>query len=444
MSGRLGPYHISTELNRIAEKARRMRGKALSTLAHHIDEHFLYEAYVRTRKDGAVGIDGQTAKEYEVNLVENLRDLLERFKSGKYRAPPVRRVHIPKGDGEKTRPIGIPTFEDKVLQRAVTMVLSEVYEVEFCEFSYGFRPGRSQHQALDDLRSKLMKVQGGWVLEVDIQGYFENINHKYLRECLDLRVSDGVLRRSIDKWLKAGVMEDGVIHHPESGSPQGGVVSPLLSNIYLHEVVDRWFVETVKLNMNGKAEMVRYADDFVMVFEVKKDAERVWKDLEGRLGSAGLTLHPEKTRLIEFTRPQGAMRKKKPVEIPKSFDFLGFTHYWGKSLKGAWVVKVKTAKDRLRRSLKKMEEKCRKIRHLPVREQHAQLSRAMKGHYNYYGVTCNGRSIGQFFRRVKLCWKNWLSRRSQRGYVSFEKFERMLATYPLPPPHLPKSKFVKA
>jgi RNA-directed DNA polymerase len=441
MSGRLGPYHISTELNRIAEKARRTRGKALSTLAHHIDEHFLYEAYVRTRKDGAVGIDGKTAEDYEANLVENLKDLRERFKSGKYRAPAVRRVHIPK-DEKTTRPVGIPTFEDKVLQRAETMVLSEVYEVEFYEFSFGFRPGRSQHQALDDLRSKLTKLHGGWVLEVDIQGYFENINHQRLREYLDLRVSDGVLRRTIDKWLKAGVMEDGVIHHPENGSPQGGVISPLLSNVYLHEVVDKWFVETVKPELNGKAEIVRYADDFVMVFEVKRDAERVWKGLEGRLGAAGLTLHPKKTRLVEFTKPRGAM--KKPVENPKSFNFLGFTHYWGKSRSGTWVVKVKTAKDRLCRSLKKMAEKCRKIRHLPVREQHAQLSRAMKGHYNYYGVTCNGRAIKQYFRRVKLCWKNWLSRRSQRGYVSFEKFERMLVTYPLPPPCLPKSKFVKA
>ena len=440
MAGRLGPYHISTELNRIAEKARRTRGKALSTLAHHIDEHFLYEAYVRTRKDGAVGIDEKTAKDYEENLVENLKDLLERFKSGTYRAPPVRRVHIPKGDGKKTRPIGIPTFEDKVLQRAVTMVLTEVYEVEFCEASFGFRPGRSQHRALDDLRSKLMRLQGGWVLEVDIQGYFENINHRHLRECLDLRVSDGVLRRTIDKWLKAGVMEEGIIHHPESGSPQGGVISPLLSNIYLHEVVDKWFIEMVKPVMNGKAEMVRYADDFVMVFQVKRDAERVWKGLIGRLGAAGLTLHPEKTRLVEFTRPRGA--KKKPAKNPRTFDFLGFTHYWGKSRRRAWVVKVKTAKDRLRRSLKKMEEKCREIRHLPVREQHAQLSRAMKGHYNYYGVTCNGNSINRFFRRVKLCWKYWLSRRSQRGYVSFEKFGRMLKTYPLPAPCLPKSKFV--
>ena len=303
MSGRPGPGSVSTRLARIAELAREDPGRALTTLGHHIDVEFLREAYRRTRKDGAPGVDGQTAEEYARELEANLRSLLDRLKSGSYRAPPVRRVHIPKGDGSKTRPIGIPTFEDKVLQRAVAMILEAVYEQDFLDCSLGFRPGRSAHGALETLRQGLMEMRGGWVLEVDVKGFFDNLDHRHLRAFLDQRVRDGVLRRMIDKWLKAGVMEDGNITHPDAGSPQGGVISPILANVYLHDVLDRWFEEMVKPCLRGPAFLVRFADDFVMVFALESDAHRVYDVLPKRFAKYGLAIHPEKTRLVRFRRP---------------------------------------------------------------------------------------------------------------------------------------------
>jgi RNA-directed DNA polymerase len=260
MKGTSSPDVVSTKLRQIAELARRSPSMVLTTLAHHIDEKFLADAHRRTRKDGATGVDRQTADEYAQQLQENLRSLLCRFKSGTYQAPPVRRVHIPKGNG-KTRPIGIPTFEDKVLQRAVTMVLEAVYEQDFLDCSFGFRPGRSAHQALQVLWETLTKMGGGWVLEVDIQGFFDSLDHGHLRSILDQRIRDGVIRRMIDKWLKAGVMERKELFRPELGTPQGGVVSPLLANVYLHEVLDKWFVTQVLPRLRGFAKLVRYADD---------------------------------------------------------------------------------------------------------------------------------------------------------------------------------------
>ena len=262
MAGTPSPESISTKLERIAKRAKEMPGVAFTTLAHHIDIEWLLEAHRRTRKDGAAGVDGQTAAEYATNLQGNLQALLDRAKAGDgYRAPPVRRVHIPKGDGSKTRPIGIPTFEDKVLQRAVAMVLEAVYEQDFYDCSYGFRPGRSAHGALRALRGALMEMNGGWVLEADIEGFFDSVDRSQLQEILRRRVRDGVLLRLIGKWLNAGVMEEGRIYRPEAGTPQGGVISPLLANIYLHEVLDEWFAKQVEPRLKGRAKLVRYADD---------------------------------------------------------------------------------------------------------------------------------------------------------------------------------------
>ena len=267
---------VSTKRQRIAELARDAPEMVFTSLAHHIDMHVLRAAYAATRKDGAVGLDGQTAADHAVHLEANLQSLLDRFKSGQYVAPPVRRVHIPKGDGRKTRPIGIPTFEDKVLQRAVVMVLESVYEQDFRDCSFGFRPGRSAHQALQHLWEQTMVMGGGWVIDLDIQGFFDVLDHSHLRGFLDRRVRDGVLRRAIDKWLKAGVLEDGRVSRSVLGTPQGGVVSPLLANIYLHHVLDVWFTTEVQPRLRGRSVLVRYADDVVIVLEQESDAHRVW------------------------------------------------------------------------------------------------------------------------------------------------------------------------
>jgi group II intron reverse transcriptase/maturase len=328
-----------TKQLRIAKLARESPGKALTTLAHHIDINWMKEAYQRTRKDGATGVDGQTAEQYAANLEDNLRSLLDRAKSGTYRAPPVRRVHIPKGSGPETRPIGIPTFEDKVLQRAVAMVLEAIYEQDFLDCSYGFRPRRSAHQALEALRDELMAMGGGWVLEIDIRKFFDTLDHEHLREILRRRVLDGVLLRLIGKWLNAGVLEDGSITYPDLGSPQGGVISPILANIYLHEVLDTWFVREVQPRLSGRAHLVRFADDAVLVFANEQDARKVMDVLPKRFGKYGLTLHPEKTRLVEFRRPKLWPPSGGSGSGPGTFDFLGFTHFWCKSRTGKWVVK---------------------------------------------------------------------------------------------------------
>ena len=340
MEGTPSPVTVSTKLQKVAKLAREAPGMAITSLSHHIDIDFLHEAYRLTRKDGAVGVDGQTAKDYEENLHENLENLLNRFKSGSYKAPPVRRVHIPKGDGTKTRPIGIPTFEDKVLQRAVTMLLEAVYEQDFLNCSYGFRPRRSAHQALEDFWKQSMKMQGGYVLEIDIQKYFDTIGHGHLRSFLNQRVRDGVIRRAIDKWLKAGVMEEGVLWNPETGSPQGGVVSPILANIYLHEVLDKWFELEVKPRLIGNAFLIRYADDALLVFSSFRDAQRVMEVLPKRFGRYELTLHPEKTKLVNFRRPGDGGEPEGAESLEKTFDLLGLTHFWGKSRKGQWTVKT--------------------------------------------------------------------------------------------------------
>jgi group II intron reverse transcriptase/maturase len=404
----------------------------LTNLAHHIDEAFLHEAYRRTRKDGATGIDGQTADEYAADLEGNLRRLLARMRDGSYRAPPVRRVHIPKPGSTQTRPIGIPTFEDKVLQRAVAMVLEAVYEQEFLDCSYGFRPGRSAHQALESLWTALMKMRGGWVLEVDIQNFFEDLDHGQLGLILDRRMRDFGLRRLIGKWLNAGVMEGGALARRATGTPQGGVISPLLANLYLHDVLDVWFEGEVKPRLRGTAHLVRYADDFVIAFEREEDACRVQEVLPKRLAKYGLRVHPDKTRLVPFRRPPREGRGGDPR--PGTFALLGFTHYWGRSQKGAWIVRTRTSKDRLRRSLLKIAQWCRRNRHLPIREQHAALSRKVRGHYAYFGVTGNFRALACFVEQARRLWRKWLSRRSYRANRPWDWMNLVLRRYPLPAP----------
>lgn len=430
MAGTRIPSTVSTRLEQIATRAREAPGMAFQNLAHLINLDMLHEAYRRTRKDGAVGVDKQTAADYETNREANLQDLWQRMKDGRYHAPPVRRVHIPKGEG-KTRPIGIPTFEDKVAQRAVAMVLEAVYEQDFYDCSYGFRPGRSPHDALDAFRKQAMRLGGGWVLEVDIEKFFDTLDHSQLRAFLDRRVQDKGIRRLIGKWLNAGVLEEGQLTRTELGTPQGGVISPILANVFLHEVMDRWFFEMAAPVMEGPVHLVRYADDFIILCRLERDARRLEHVIPKRFAKFGLRVNLEKTKLVDFRRPREG--KEGPPVQPGTFDLLGFTHYWGRSRNGEWVVKRKTASSRLRRALRATTEWCRRNRHKPLREQHRMLSLKLRGHFQYYGVTSNSRRLSTFRHEVIRIWHKWLDRTSQRARKTWAWMTRYLERCPLPP-----------
>lgn len=433
MAGTKSLENISTKQQRIAELGKRF--EVLTTLSHHVDMEWMREAYRRTRKDGAAGVDGECAEEYQEALEENLQCLLERAKSGTYRAPAVRRVHIPKGNGE-TRPIGIPTFEDKVLQQAVKMVLEPVYEADFLPCSFGFRPKRNAHQCLEGLREAARKMAGGWVLEVDIKKFFDSIPRKRLLEVLKQRVRDGVITKLVSKWLHAGVMEKGAVRHSDAGTPQGGVISPLLANIYLHEVLDAWFERDVKPRMWGRAHLFRYADDAVMLFEKEDDARRVHEVLSKRLEKYGLALHPEKTRLVRFRRPDrlvfqvgGGDEKGRGT-----FDFLGFTHYWGQMRNQHWVVRLRTARDRFARAVKRVWLWLKTNRHLPLATQQQGLAQRLRGHYSYYGIRGNADRSWSFLHLATLGWKRWLERRSDKAGMGWRGYLEILKRYPLPTP----------
>ena len=387
------------------------------------------EAYRRTRKDGATGIDGVTAADYEKDLEANLDDLQDRMKSGRYFAPPVRRHYIPKADGTK-RPLGIPTFEDKVAQRAILMLLEPIYEADFLPCSYGFRPKRSAHDALNVLRAGIIEQRQRWVIDADLKSYFDSISHTHLRSFLDLRIKDGVVRRMIDKWLKAGVLEEGTLHRPVAGTPQGGVISPTLSNIFLHHVLDKWFEDEVRPRLRGNCQLVRFADDFVVALEDRQSGKRLLDVLGKRLGRYGLTLHEAKTRYVDFRRRRPYGRHW--MASATTFDFLGFTHVWGRSLRGKDVVRQITAKGRFARALKSVQDWCKSNRHLPIKAQHDYLVRAIRGHYAYYGLTGNGKRLEWFRYQVARTWRKWLARRSRRRCLTWDRMNEILKRYPLP------------
>ena len=424
--------NMYTKQRRIAELAERYAGKSLMSVAHHIDVQWMYCAYELTRRDGAAGIDGVTAAEYEVGLWERLEKLVGLLKSGTYRAPPVKRVYIPKaGNATEKRPIGIPTYEDKILQRAVVMALEPIVEKEFYDFSYGFRPGKSAHQALGRIWKESMGMNGGYVIDMDISKYFDTIDHKLLREMLYQRVSDRVITRIIGKWLNAGVMDAGKLEYPGKGTPQGGVISPMLSNLFLHEVLDDWFVKVVKPRLKGKAAMVRYADDAVIMCELQEDAERIFKVLGARFEKYGLKIHTEKTRLLDFTKPKDEQGKGN-----SSFTFLGFTHYWTKSRKGRWMVGRKTDSKRLQRAVAAIQAWCKANRCLPMRKQWETLKAKVTGHYAYYGISLNFRSIAEFYMRIQTVWLKWLNRRGHKGKRNWNSFRDYLKDWPLPRPRI--------
>jgi group II intron reverse transcriptase/maturase len=371
-------------------------------------------------------VDGQTVADYGENLDANLRSLLDRAKTGTYRAPWVKRVHIPKNETE-TRPIGMPTVENKVLERAIAMLLEPVYEQEFLDCSYGFRPGRSAHQALAALRQTVMTMGGGWVLDVDVKKYFDTIPHQQLREVLSHRIRDGVISRLVGKWLKAGIWEAGEVTHPEAGTPQGGVISPMLSNIYLHEVLDRWFTHEIKPKLRGRAELIRFADDFVLVCERREEAEALLAQVKTRFQNYGLMLHPEKTRIVDFRHPWGRESK------PQTFDFLGFTHYWAKTQKGGYAMQSKTKGKKLSAALIKIGDWCKRHRHEPMEFQHRELSSRVRGHYAYYGIRGNSRALRQFLDAAQRWWHYWLVRRSRERADGDRLWKLLNRYFPLPP-----------
>ena len=423
---------VSTKLHRLAEQAKRHPERVFTTLHHLIDVEFLQEAFLRLRKDAAAGVDNMTAAEYSEGLVQRLTELHLRVHTHRYRAQPVRRVWIDKEDG-KQRPLGIPSLEDKILQRAVQMILQPLYEREFHDHSYGFRPGRSAHQALSRLREGCFDCEVSSIYDADVSHYFDDIDHRQLNHFLDKKVKDGVIRGLINKWLRAGVVDGDSLYYPPNGSPQGGVISPLLSNIYLHYVLDEWFVHEVQPRLHGRAFLVRFADDFVIGCELASDTDRLGVVIPKRFARYGLQIHPEKTRQVPFWRPSKRMTHRSGLD---TFDFLGFTHYWGKARSGHWVVKRKTASNRLRRSLRALWAWCRNNRHIRVHEQHQTLSRKLLGHYGYYGIRSNYKMLEVVYEQTLRTWRRWLGKRSSKGYLTIRAFANFLERYPLPLPRI--------
>ena len=419
----------SQRLERIATQAREFPEMAFTTLAHHLDVPFLERAFNRLNRRSAAGIDRVTWRMYAKDLYPNLTDLHARLVNRDYEPQPVVRHWIPKSNG-KLRPLGLPALEDKLAQRAVADLLEQIYEQDFHEFSYGFRPGRSAHQALRDIRQGL---QDGihYVIDCDISAFFDNLQHDDLLEILRKRVKDGRVLELIESWLKAGIMDNRELVFPEKGSPQGSVISPLLANAYLHEVLDTWFAEVVTAHCRGKVVMYRYADDFVIGCECEPDAQRIMKALPLRFAKYGLEINADKTRMISFGRPPREPRDPRGPK-PGTFSFLGFTHYWGKTRKGWYAIKWKTDSRRLAGSIRSFWHWCRDHRHLPLENQHRTLSAKLRGYYQYYGIPFNTKSLNTLNFRVTRAWRYWLNRRGGRHKLTWKTFYRLLKGFPLP------------
>jgi group II intron reverse transcriptase/maturase len=423
---------MSPQLLKVVERAQREPQGRFHSLAHLIDGPALKRAYNRTRKGAAVGVDGVTKEQYGRCLEDNLRDLHERLKSKRYRHQPILRVHIPK-EQTKTRPIGISAFEDKLVQDAVREVLQAIYEQDFLDCSYGFRPKRSAHDAVRTLDRVVHRGEVNWILEADIESFFDSLDRNKLKELLQKRVADGSLLRLIGKCLHVGVLDGEELSTPETGTAQGSVLSPLLGNVYLHYVLDLWFETAVKPRLRGRATLIRYCDDFVIGFERQDDAQRVMAVLGKRLGRFGLTLHPDKTRLLDFRRPP---KEQQSGKGPSTFDFLGFTLYWVRARTGRWGMACKTRRASLRRAIQSVYDWCRRHRHLPIKAQHTALSRRLTGHFNYFGVSGNFRSLMLLPEATKRAWYKWLCRRSQRKRLTWERYAALLQRMPLPRPRI--------
>lgn len=419
----------------VNEAARRNKGAQFTALLHHMDVAALERAFRRLKRAASAGVDGMTVAEYEKGLEERLQDLHERLHSGRYRPKPARRSYIPKADGSR-RELGIPAMEDKILQGAMAEILSAIYETDFLGFSYGFRPGRSPHMALDALRRALMTQKVNWVLDADIRNFFPSVSHEWVLRMLAYRIADRRVLRLICQWLKAGVWENGQWTETVEGTPQGSGISPLLSNIFLHYVLDQWTHVWRRRCARGQVIIVRWADDFVMGFQHKEDGVRMLAALKERLGKFSLALHEGKTRLIEFGRFAAERRVGRKERRPETFAFLGFTHYCGKSREGYFVVKRETMGRRMTRKLKELRSEAKRRMHESVYNQHLWLVSVLNGHYRYYGVPGNIRRMRSFHWEVWRLWLRVLRRRGHKHRMNVERYRRLLVTYPLPVPRI--------
>lgn len=416
---------MQSKLQGIANRARESKEYRFRNLYTMIDRLFLEDSWEMLNRKAAPGLDGQTVEDYEKQLPENLDVLVKQLKRKGYRAKQIKRVNIPKDNG-KSRPLGLPVIEDKLLQTAAARILNAIYEEDFLSCSYGYRPNVGPHEAAGNLRETIQTGSYGYVVEVDIKGFFDNIDHEWLIKFLELRIDDKAFIGLIRKWLKASVLEeDGSVIHTETGTPQGGVISPVLANIYLHYVIDLWFEKIVKSHCKGAAYMVRFADDFVCVFQFKKDAERFYEVLPKRLAKFGLECAPDKTKIIRFSR-FGIQRNE-------AFDFLGFEYRWVKSRKGKSIVKRRTSRKKFRIALKNVTEWCRNNRHLKIKYLMPKFNDVLRGHFDYYGVPLNSEDIKVFRYKARRILFKWLNRRSQRRSYSWEGFDRMEKYYPLTP-----------
>jgi len=421
-------------LSRLTELAQEDRARQFNSIAHFLTPEALQEAFRNLRKDASAGVDEVTYQDYESHSGGSIQKLWESLKSKTYRAQPLRRVYIPKEDGRR-RAISIPALEDKIVQKATVRLLEAIFEPDFLPCSYGSRPGRNAHQALDELDRIIFRQSTSHVLELDISSYFDAIVRKLLMEMIERRINDSSILRLIGKWIHVGVIDEGRLLHSETGIGQGQVISPFLANVYLHQVLDRWFEDEVKPRLRGKAFVVRYMDDAVICFQNEEDAQKVLQVLEKRFSKYGLTLHPQKTRLVEFGR--AALTKAERMGTrPATFDFLGHTHVSARSRRGKFILKVRTMKKRLRRSLKAVVAWCKAHRHEPVSEQQVTLNAKLRGHYQYYGRASNYRSLWRFYKAVLGIWKKWLGRRTRGICLSWAQYTTLLRRHPLALPRI--------
>jgi len=417
------------ELGRLTELAKADPGRKFFSIAHWLTVEALYEAFYSLRRDAAAGVDEVTFANYEPHAMESIRRLHQRVKGGSYRAQPLRRIYIPKDDGRK-RPISIPALEDKIVQKATLGLLNAIYEPQFRACSYGFRPGRNPHQALDEVGRVLCCAPTAWVLELDITAYFDSIVREQLMAMIERRISDASILRLLRKWINVGVIDEGKLLVSDTGTGQGQIISPLLANVYLHHVLDEWIEHEVRPRLRGRVCEIRYADDAVLCFQHREDAEKVLRVLPKRFAKFGLTLHPEKTRLVAFGRQALAQAERRGCK-PETFDFLGFTHKCARSRRGKFTVHVKSMQKRLRRAFKAVAAWCRAHRHDPVAQQQQTLNAKLRGHYQYYGRPTNYRSLWQFYRGVRRLWHKWLSRRTRGPSLPWPRYAQLLRRHPL-------------